>query len=329
MDAPVLGAFDELTGDERKWQVSMNWRFQRSDRHFQGTHEEPHRQAEGSEVINTLNLLELGMRYNFNPRTSVSLSLPFVMAERSLPIRDENRDVIGRTVMQARDLSDVTLVGRRLLRDPAEGHAANLSLGFGLKLPTGDSSVVDTRERLVDGEIVRNVQNVDQSIQPGDGGLGVILDMSAFRVLGAGGHYAAYASGAYLINPRGTNGVKTFRSRETEAIMSVADQYVFRTGLTAAPPGWNGFSFSLGGRIEGVPVHDLIGSSDGFRRPGYAISVEPGVTWSRGQHTVSLAVPVAVQRNRQRSVPDMKTPGRHGDAAFADYVVMLGYWQRF
>lgn len=329
MDAPVLGAFDELTADEQDWQVSLNWRFQRSDRHFQGTHEEPHRQVEGSEVVNILNLLELGVRYNFNPQTSVSFSLPFVMAERSLPIRDENRDVVGRTVMQARDLSDVTLVGRRLLWDPAESRSGNVSLGLGLKLPTGANSVVDTRESLVDGEIVRSVQNVDQSIQPGDGGLGVIVDMSAFRLLGSSGRYAAYASGAYLINPRGTNGVNTFRGRENEAIMSVADQYVFRTGVSAASPGWHGFSFSLGGRIEGVPVHDLIGSSDGFRRPGYAVSVEPGLTWSRGAHTVSLAVPVAVQRNRQRSVPDMEIPGRHGDAAFADYVVMLGYWQRF
>lgn len=329
MDAPVLGAFDELTGGERNWQVSMNWRYQRSDRHFQGTHEEPHRKAEGSEVVNTLNLLELGVRYNFSPQTSVSVTLPFLMAERSLPIRDDDRNVIGRTTIQARDLSDMTVVGRRLFWDPAERPAGNLSLGLGLKLPTGSNSVVDTRERYVDGEIVRSLENVDQSIQPGDGGLGVIVDLSGFRLLGAGGHYAAYASGAYLINPRGTNGVKTFRSRETEAIMSVADQYIFRTGLTAAPPGWNGLSFSLGGRIEGVPVHDLIGSSDGFRRPGYAISVEPGVTWSRGPHTLSLAVPIAVQRNRQRSVPDRKEVGRHGDAAFADYVVMLGYWQRF
>jgi hypothetical protein len=39
-------------------------------------------------------------------------------------------------------------------------------------------------------------------------------------------------------------------------------------------------------------------------------------------------VPIAVQRNRQQSVPDLVDDG-HGDAAFADYVVLLGYWQRF
>ena len=110
--------------------------------------------------------------------------------------------------------------------------------------------------------------------------------------------------------------------------MSIADQYVFRTGLTYGPERWNGLAAGLGGRIEGVPVHDLFGSSEGFRRPGYAVSVEPSLSWSRGPHTLSLAVPVAVQRNRQRNVPDLAR-GSHGDAAFADWVLLASYWRRF
>ena len=39
-----------------------------------------------------------------------------------------------------------------------------------------------------------------------------------------------------------------------------------------------------------------------------------------------MAVPIALYRNRTRSVADRAVPGRHGDAAFADYVVFLGYW---
>ena len=59
------------------------------------------------------------------------------------------------------------------------------------------------------------------------------------------------------------------------------------------------------------------------------MSVEPGVRYSRGAHSFSLAVPAAVYRNRTRSVPDRLEEGRQGDAAFADYIVMLGYWRRF
>ena len=193
----------------------------------------------------------------------------------------------------------------------------------------GSNDVIDNRVRLVDGELVSSVENVDQSIQPGDGGFGFMIDASGYRQLGSSGQYAGYLSGVYLMNPKETNGVETFRGAENEQIMSVADQYLFRTGVLAAPRVRRGWGVGLGGRIEGVPVHDLIGGSDGFRRPGYAISVEPSVTFSRGPHAVSLSLPIAVQRNRQRSVPDLEVPGRIGDAAFADWVLLLGYFRRF
>jgi hypothetical protein len=235
---------------------------------------------------------------------------------------------VGRSVLNSRGLSDVTVVARRLMWEPTGERRGNLTLGLGVKLPTGANNVVDTREREVDGERVFSVETVDQSVQPGDGGFGLIVDFSAYRLLSSHNNLAFYASGAYLINPEGQSGVRTYRSRPGEGIMSIADQYVLRTGIVASPKSWNRFSVGLGGRIEGVPVHDLFGSSEGFRRPGYAMSVEPSLSWSRGPHTVSLAVPIAVERNRQRSVPDLAN-GTHGDAAFADWVLLTGYSRRF
>jgi hypothetical protein len=108
--------------------------------------------------------------------------------------------------------------------------------------------------------------------------------------------------------------------------MSVADQYLYRLGATWFPSEKVGLS--LGGRIEGIPVHDLVGDSDGFRRPGYATSVEPGFSYTSGQHTFSLNVPIALHRNREPSVPDLEEGGG-GDAAFADYVIIFGYFRRF
>ncbi|HEX2163925.1 MAG TPA: hypothetical protein VHM02_08250 [Thermoanaerobaculia bacterium] len=323
----MLGALDSYEGPNR-WQVSVSWRYQKSDRHFRGTHEEENRFAEGSEVINHINLAEIGIRYNVSPRTSLSVGVPYLMAERSSPIRDADRVVVDRSVTHATGLSDITVTGRRLLWDPALGRRGNLSVGLGVKLPTGKSSETDVRTSLVDGELVREVQTVDQSIQPGDGGLGFIVDLSGYYQIGPARTTALYAAGTYLINPEGTSGVPTFRGRENEALMSIADQYLIRLGATTAPASWDGWGVSLGGRMEAVPAHDLIGTSRYFRRPGYAISVEPGVSWSRGPHTVSLAVPIAVQRNRVRSVPDLEVGG-HGDAAFADWVMLLGYWRRF
>lgn len=325
LDTPVLGVQDTYSGPNR-WQFSTSWRYQRSDRHFRGSHEEANRQAEGSEVINTINLMELGIRYSPNEQWSFAASIPFLMAERSSPIRDSNRVVVDRSVTEASSLSDISLVARRLLWKPREHPDGNLSLGVGIKLPTGEYDVEDTRTRLVNGQRVDTVESVDQSIQPGDGGFGMILDFQAYQRIQDSGA-ALYASGAYLFNPRNTNGTATFRGSLGEEIMSVADQYLLRAGYSS--PSWKGFGFSLGGRVEGVPVEDLIGDSDGFRRPGYAVSVEPGLGYTSGPHSFSLAVPVALYRNRTRSVPDRAVPGRHGDAAFADYIVMLGYWRRY
>ncbi|MGH9722982.1 MAG: hypothetical protein ACRD8O_22450, partial [Bryobacteraceae bacterium] len=80
--------------------------------------------------------------------------------------------------------------------------------------------------------------------------------------------------------------------------------------------------------IEGVPARDKIGREDGFRRPGYAVSVEPGVQYALGRNLWSFSYAIAVRRDRTRSVPDVRN-GSHGDAAFADSVLMIGYARSF
>jgi len=73
--------------------------------------------------------------------------------------------------------------------------------------------------------------------------------------------------------------------------------------------------------MEGIPVRDAFGSSNGFRRPGYIISIDPGIMYSYRHDTISVNGPWALERNRRASVPDI-AHGRHGDAAFADYTII-------
>ena len=161
---------------------------------------------------------------------------------------------------------------------------------------------------------MRMVQFCSQpAIQLGDGGWGVDVEVTGYhrlfheRVFG-------YVSGFYLFNPRNTNGVSTFRTRRGEELFSVTDQYLYRGGISRALPGVRGVTVTFGGRIEGVPVRDAIGKSEGFRRPGYAISLDPGFMYARGSYVFSCNVPFAVQRNRRKSVSDYMN-GVHGDAA--------------
>ncbi len=207
-----------------------------------------------------------------------------------------------------------------LIRPPSESRQ-NVAFGVGLKLPTGKPDVTNTF--MAASGPVTSV--ADQSIQLGDGGVGVVFDMQAFKAVK---FMTFFAAGTYLVNPRNTNGVQTGRGRPSEAIMSVADQYAARIGVAVPSPKIRGLSMSFAGRIEGVPVRDIIGKSEGFRRPGYAISVEPGFLYTRGRDTWSISMPIAVERNRRRSVPDI-ADGRHGDAAFADNLLIIGYSRRF
>jgi hypothetical protein len=327
LDVPVIGADADPYCAAGRWRVSTSWRYQRSFRHFVGTEEQVDRETEQSQVINTINIADLTARYAATPRISLSISIPYMMANRSSPIRDANRVVVDRSVTHAYGLSDIIVSGRRWMLDPARTPRGNFSLGLGFKLPTGPNSVVDARGTLTGGTIVQNFQVVDQSIQPGDGGFGILFDLQSF--LGFASNKAAvYLSGSYLSNPKGTNGVQTFRSRPSEAVMSVADQYLARAGAATVLPKLTGFSLSGGLRLEGVPVRDLMGPSDGFRRPGLALSIEPGLAYGRGRNSFSVAVPFAIHRDRKISVSDEQVGG-HGDAAFADWLLLAGFERRF
>ena len=89
----------------------------------------------------------------------------------------------------------------------------------------------------------------------------------------------------------------------------------------------------LGGRIEGVPAEDLIGGSNAYRRPGYSIAIEPGLNYNTSTFAINLSVPSSIVRNRTQSYLDkVRTEEtgeyRHGDAAFADYLVNFGITYR-
>lgn len=307
--------------------VGTSYRYFKSFRHFRGTHEEPDRLANNTEVINHAHAVDLNVFYALSGRTYASVTLPFVFNTRS-SLYEHGRT--ERNTSFSRGLADARVGVGHWLLNPARHHHFNVALGLGVKLPTGNHNAADIFYNVgVDGR--PEVRPVDQSIQPGDGGVGLTLDFQVFHHLTD--RFAWYAGGFYLLNPRETNGVRTFRETlspalANEAITSVPDQYSLRLGGTFTVPD-KGVGASLGVRYEGVPVEDLIGGSHGFRRPGMVFSIEPGLSFTRDRLSLSLSVPVALYRNRPQSVTDREMEqltgtARHGDAAFADYLVNVG-----
>ena len=322
------------------WQASFGYRWFRSHRHFVGSVEQnadnvakglAARDRSTSEVINHVHIPALGLAYGFSPRLSLSADLPIFLARRKSP--GNATRPIDRT--EARGIGDLSLMARYWVGNP-KGHAPqNLAFGLGLKLPTGNDKVEDdflATYNAATGEKTTVRKPVDQSIQPGDGGLGIIAEFQAFKSVG---RFTAFASGNYMSNPREQNDFlrdpTTANPSPLTAYLSIADQYAARAGVGTY---YKKLGFSLGARLEGVPSSDLIGGDLGRRRPGYSVAVEPTVSYSFKRTTFSASVPYMVRRVRTQSYSDKVASaesGRfeNGDAAFADYVVIVGFSRRF
>lgn len=316
----MLGVLCERPKDgkpprKERWDLSIGYRYLPSHRHFIGTVEQTQRAVLGTEIVNKFHIFDFSVGYQLTNRWSLNASIPLIKAYRNqlyAPTGEVNWVSQG----------DATFGFKRWLFRPPTESRRNISVGMSLKVPSGRFRETFAATR--SGQQI--VATADQSVQPGDGGTGFTTDFNAYTP--AWFNSWLYAQGLYLFNPRNTNGVSTFRTRPGETVMSVSDQYLLRGGVTRLIPGMRRLAFSFGMRLEGVPVRDLIGGSDGFRRPGYSLSIDPGLMWGFRGYTFSLNGPWAVRRNRKRSVSDIAN-GIHGDAAFADYSVIVGVSRRF
>ena len=309
------------------WQLSANYRYFKSYKHFRGKHEETERVENGTQVINHDNSILLGALYAFNDRWSAAITVPYLFIDRSSLYEHKGNRSGERYHTSSTGLGDLRIMGYYSI---LPHHRTYLNVGLGVKLPTGNYNYKDYFHKVgSEGQDTLVFQPVDQSIQPGDGGTGIVVEFDFAQLIGL--KFQIYAAGAYLINPRNTNG--TLRSPNlTNGIplsneLSVADQFLLRAGGRYSV---SRFQFSAGIRYEGIPVEDFIGESNGFRRPGYIISIEPSIAYLSGRHTVELFIPVALSRNRTQSALDKERSAitgtyQHGDAAFADYLISLAY----
>lgn len=310
---------------------TANTRYFRSYKHFVGTEEQKQRVANGTEVINHAFSIDLGLTKVFNKTWSMSVYIPIISNTRSSLYEHGGA---ARYTTSSFGLGDIRIAGYAWLTDPAKYHRLNIQAGLGIKFATGDYKYTD---RFYTATGTTLMGPVDQSIQLGDGGTGITTEINIYHRLN---HKAnLYGNFYYLLNPREQNGVSTARGGTSSAaaisytsdVMSVPDQYLIRAGLNYQV---KRFTFSGGLRYECIPVKDLIGGSEGFRRPGRILTAEPGITYMFKKMNLYAYVPIALERNRTQSVPDQirtKLTGVYaqGDAAFADYSVNIGFSYKF
>ncbi len=268
--------------------------------------------------MNKINLLNFSATYQATPRFSFTAGLPMLLASR----RSHNSPYA--TTLQGIGDSIFSAQGR--LWNPKENTRGNVQFGFGISLPTGKDNV----RNVVDSFNGKGPQTVtdDYSIQPGSGGYGILFQWLSFKNVGAS---QLYFNGSYIATPQNYNNVlrsATAAANPLTAYNSISDQYLLEAGISHPISRIRGLSVNFGPRDEGVPANDLIGKSLGFRRPGFAISLEAGFQYASYGNVFSFSVGKAVYRDRTRSVPDVMTGG-HGDAAFADWLWLANYSFRY
>lgn len=314
----------ELTADYR-------WLHSRDGDFFVGSArapEPPALQPPGGQGIRLdVHTVTLGLTYAITDRFRVSLAAPFQTGTLST-IHDDG----ARHGQSITDMGDVSITGSAWLFNPRSGPSGNVMFGLGLKMPTGSHR--DSVEFFTKNGPATRVGHF--SIQPGDGGWGIILQLQGFQRLASG--TLGYLSASYLLNPRvGTEATIGSRvglpgdptSGTVPYYLSVPDAYSVRTGISyAIVPQW-GLSASLGSRLDGVPVEDLINGGDAnFRIPGYSIFVDPGIDLSLGANTFTLNIPVRAYADRRANVYDRLT-NFQGGGNLTKWQLLAGYTHRF
>jgi hypothetical protein len=319
--APLFGTTGAVDQQVGTWTVTFTGRSSTADKHYNGSIRQIHREVERTYVVNRQNSITATIGYQLSPRVSLNAGIPFIEASWGIPSPRDGGPAT-RANGNSRGLGDITTLARVALFNPSTSTRSwNLVMGGGVKLPTGNDSATDVYP---DRDGLNNVErHVDISVNPGDGGWGLIMDLQGYKAMG---RVTAFGSGTWLANPKDTGAASRGNiagDANPTNINSVSDQFVFRGGAQVALT--HHLAASLAWRVEGVPRYDLIGPSHGFRRPGVEMYWEPGLTINTGRHTVSFNLPVGYYFNRFRN----PYTGNPGDSTFPEYVSIATYSFRF
>ncbi len=316
VDELLTQAYQDGRPDGRNWlhklTLNVGYRFYNSNKYFIGTKEI----ARPTAVRNHQNIFDVGVDFKLTPRWSIIADVPIFDGSR-------NQLYPPSGVFRVAGVGDLTIGAQAWVWRPPTESNGNVAFSASLKIPTGIYDA--TGSALFKGKTI--VATADQSLQPGDGGWGLLVASQAYKQIPL--KTMTYFQGQWLFSQGGTNGVQTFRSQPGQGLMSIADQYLFRAGISHGLPRIRHLELSLGLRDEGVPAHNLLSSSSGFRRPGYVVSLDPGLVFSYKQDALSVNGPWALARNREPSAPELLNATKNGDAFFADYTVVIGVSHHF
>lgn len=317
--SPSLGGQRNSLLLAKEWQVGAAYRRLTADEWYVGRKVDESKAPFGHPLYLNINSVDLSVSYGVSDRLSLTLTLPFSSGTHSRFYGDTSRHMV-----RASGLGDVNLVANLWVLDPDQHPNGDVSLGLGIKTATGNNH---SKDDFFLPNAPSTTRPVDQAIQLGDGGWGIMLQAQGYRRLSD--HASAYAVGSYLVSPRVHSDVPSPISGTPTVFLAVPDVYSARAGLAVALMPGLGVSANLGARVDGIPQGDIVGGIDSsFRRPGYSLYLDPGLTIRHSGDEVTLGVPLRVLQDFQRSAIDRQRAFA-GGGDLAEYLLFVGYSHRF
>ena len=312
-----LGGEGQAYQPRHEWQLTLAYRRLSSNEFFVGTSESLPPVLNGRAPYFKIHTAIADVAYSINDRFRVRASVPFSTGSMSRIWADKVSHE-----QTATGLGDVSVMGEGWLLAPRTHTHGNIAFGLGVKAPTGTHKAVSkfyTATSAVDFP-------AETTIQPGDGGWAVLLQVQGFRQVTD--RTFAYAFGSYMISPKAESELQQSPTVATK--WSVPDVYSTRLGAAFALLPDHGLTMSLGARMDGIPIHDLLGGGDAttIKRTSFIMYADPGLSYTQSKGTLTLSVPYRLRVNRKKSVLEQNTVNGLNGGGFAKYLVFLSYTHR-
>ena len=302
-----------------QWQVTTSFFHFYSDKHYIGT--EPNTAINAYKgPVNVRSQFNFDLTYAVTDRWSVSLDVPVQYQTYNLHRPFAASGETGPVPIDtgANGLGDMTLRGGYWLFSPRRSRG-NVFVSLGVQMPTGKSDATS--------DVYGRQVPVDISVQPGDKAWGVVPAVQAFQTFR---RFAIYGFATYLIDPRNTTGTQAFFSAlsnpKTTMLDSSTDQYLAEVG-GAIPTPLHWLSVTASYRFSGVPVRDLFGPSDGFRRPANLQYILPGLDVTFLGRTINFSVPIVTYIDVKPHI--VNGVNQNTDSTVPSFMFSISYPLRF
>ncbi len=293
--APGLGAISGPYIKKGEFRVNAGLTRFETDEEFRGVQHRTDLESTGRQVYEGADTLDLMAAYGLSRQVSLSVSAPVILYSHwSTVLAGTRYD------QNARGLGDMVIGANYWLWNCGRYPEKNISLGLGLRVPTGNSNYQVMYPNSL-GQDLR-LRPVFPGIQPGSGALGLRVSIDGFQRIK---HFILFGSGVYTFSLREQNNTFALGATLNPAgitatadnlrYISTPDSYLFDLGLARAVPKVNRLSAFVHGRIVGAPVHNVLTGTSGFRQPGYLVTVEPGLEFNTRLASYTLSSPLRVQ----------------------------------